>query len=149
LGTRSVSEVLVCLIDGISNIVAEQDNLNASSDLEAPPCLPHELVSLNGHDFAEFLLSQRGRIVTSFHEQELVGLQGEFLDFAVMYQRNETINAALDACASKMSFEGRWGILGIQLQKLKHLCGRYASVFPGPSTVESNFSVIGWEENEY
>ena len=78
LVTWSVAEVLVCPIDGISNIVVEQDNLNASSDLETPPCLPHELVSLSGHDFAELLWSQRRKIVTAFNEQELDGLQDEF-----------------------------------------------------------------------
>jgi hypothetical protein len=52
LVTQSTAEVLICLIGGISNIVVEQDNLNASSDLETPPCLPHELVSFNGHNFA-------------------------------------------------------------------------------------------------
>jgi hypothetical protein len=59
--TWSVAEALVCLIDGISNSVVEGDNSNAGSDLETPPCLPHELVSLNGHDFAELLQLQRGR----------------------------------------------------------------------------------------
>ena len=78
LVTWSVAKVLVCLIDGISNIVVKQDNLNTSSDLETPPCLPHELVSLNGYDFAEFLLLQRGRIVTAFNEQGLDSLQDEF-----------------------------------------------------------------------
>ena len=58
--------------------------MNASYDLETPPCLPHELVSLNGHDFAELLLSQRGRIVTAFNEQELDGLQDEFRELVVM-----------------------------------------------------------------
>ena len=76
--TWSVAEVLVCLIDGISNIVVEWDNLNASSDLETPPYLPCELVSLNGYDFAQFLWSQRGKIMTAFNEQELDGLQDEF-----------------------------------------------------------------------
>ena len=66
-----------------------------------------------------------------------------------MYQGNGTIKAALDACTSKTSFEGRWGILGAQFQKLRRLCGGFASVFPGTSTVESDFSVIGWEKNEY
>ena len=55
LVTQSTAEVLICLIGGISNILVKQDNLNASSDLETPPCLPHELVSLNGHNFAELL----------------------------------------------------------------------------------------------
>ena len=62
LVTQSVAEVLVCLIDGISNIVVEQDNLNASSDLETPPCLPHELVSLNGYDFAELYGHNEGEL---------------------------------------------------------------------------------------
>jgi hypothetical protein len=130
LATRSVAEFLVCLIDGISNIVVEQDNLNASSDLETPPCLPHDLVSLSGHDFAELLQSQKGRIVTACNEQELDGLQGEFQELVCMHQRNETIKAALDTCTSKSSFEGGWGILGTQFQKLNLLCGGFASVFP-------------------
>ena len=66
-----------------------------------------------------------------------------------MYRRNGTIKTALDACTSKTSFEGGWGILGTQFQKLKRLCSGFASVFPGTSTVESDFSVIGWEKNEY
>ena len=63
-----------------------------------------------------------------------------------MYRGNGTIKTALDACTSKTSFEGGWGILGTQFQKLKRLCGGFASVFPGTSTVESDFSVIRWEE---
>ena len=78
LVTWSIAEVLVCLIDGIFNIVVEWDNLNASSDLETPPCLPHELVRLSGHDFAELLQSQQRRIVTTFNEQGLESLQDEF-----------------------------------------------------------------------
>ena len=91
--TQSVAGVLVCLIGGVSNIVVEWGNLYAGSDLETPPCLPHELVCLNGHDFAELLWSQRGRTVTAFNEQELDGLQDEFQGLVYIYQRNETIKA--------------------------------------------------------
>ena len=55
LVTQSVAEVLVCHIDGIFNMVVEWDNLSTSSDLETTPYLPHELVSLSGHDLAKFL----------------------------------------------------------------------------------------------
>ena len=78
LVTWSVAEVLDCHIDAISNSVVEQDNSIAGSDLETPPCLPHELVSLNECDFADLLQAQRGSIVTAFNEQELNGLQEEF-----------------------------------------------------------------------
>ena len=85
----------------------------------------------------------------AFNEQELDGLQDEFQEFACMYQRNETIKAVLDACTSKTSFKGVWGTLRTQFQKLNRLCSRFASVFPGPSTVDSNFSVIGWKKKLY
>ena len=147
--TRSISEVLVSLIDGISKIVVERDNSNLGSDLETPPCLPHELVNLNGRDFAELLRSQRGRIVTAFDEQELDGLEDEYRELVSMYRKNQTIKEALDGCTLMTSFEGGWGILGTRFPKLKRLCGGFASVFPGTSTVESDFSVIGWEKNEY
>jgi hypothetical protein len=32
---------------------------------------------------------------------------------------------------------------------LRSLCRGFASVFPGNSSVESDFSVIGWELNSY
>ena len=107
--------------------------MNASSDLETPPGLPHEVVSLNRHDFAELLWSQQRRIVTAFNEQELDGLQDEFQELFCMYQGNGTMKATLDAGTSKASFEGGWGILGTQFQKLKCFCGGFASVFPGTS----------------
>ena len=103
-------------------------------------------MSVSGHDFAQFLQLQRRGIVTAFNEQGLDGLQDELGELVCMYQRNGTIKAALDTCTSKTTFEGGWGILGTQFQKLKRLCHRFSSVFPGTSTVESDFSVNGWEK---
>lgn len=102
------------MADGVSNIVVERDNSNSGSDLETPPCLPHELVSLNGRDFAELLRSQRTRIVAAFDEHELDGLEDEFRELVGMYQKNQTIKEALDGCSLKTSFEGGWGILGTE-----------------------------------
>ena len=157
--TRTIAEVLVSLIDGVSNIVVERDNSNSGFDLETPPCLPHELVSLNGCHFAEPLRSQRTIRVAAFDEYKLDGLEDEFRELVDMYGKNQTIKEvlggcslkteALDGCSLKTSFEGGWGILGTKFPKLKRLCGGFASVFPGTSTVESDFSVIGWEKNEY
>ena len=87
--------------------------------------------------------------MTAFDEQELDGLEDEYRELVSMYRKNQTIKEALDGCTLMTSFEGGWGILGTRFPKLKRLCGGFASVFPGTSTVESDFSVIGWEKNEY
>ena len=128
--TRSIAEVLVSLIDGVSKIVVERDNSNSGSDLETPPCLPHELVSLDGRDFAELLRSQRTRIVAAFDKYELDGLEDEFRELVDMYQKNQTIKEALDGCSLKTSFEGGWGILGTKFPKLKQLCGGFCIRIP-------------------
>jgi hypothetical protein len=82
--------------------------------------------------------------VAAFGEEGLDELEDEFQELVSMYRKNQTMKEALDACSSTTSFEaGGWGILGTQFPKLKRLCGGFASVFPGTSTVESDFSVIG------
>ena len=146
LVTWSVEEVLVCLIDGISNIVVEWDNLNTSSDLETPPCLPHELVRLSGHDFAELLQSQQRRIVTTFNEQGLDGLQDEFCELVCMYQRNGTIRAGLDTYTSKDSFVGEARNLETQFQKKMPWFSRFESVILITNTLETDFSVNEWKK---
>ncbi len=82
--------------------------------------------------------------MAAFGEEGLDELEDEFQELVSMYRKNQTMKEALDACSSTTSFEaGGWGILGTQFPKLKRLCGGFASVFPGTSTVESDFSVIG------
>ena len=115
--------------------------MNTSSDLETPPCLPHEVVRLSGHDFAELLQSQQRRIVTTFNEQGLDGLQDEFCELVCMYQRNGTIRAGLDTYTSKDSFVGGARILGTQFQKQKPLFSRFESVIREKRTLETDFSV--------
>ena len=47
------------------------------------------------------------------------------------------------------SFRDNWISFAPFYPKLVQFCGGLASVFPGTSTVESDFSVIGWEKDEY
>ena len=68
------------------------------------------LLALVDRDFAELLLSQRGRIVAAFGEEGLDELKDEFRELVSMYRKNQTMKEALDACSSTTSFEGGWGI---------------------------------------
>ncbi|KAG6946718.1 hypothetical protein JG688_00015890, partial [Phytophthora aleatoria] len=40
-------------------------------------------------------------------------------------------------------------LLGIGLSLLKQFCGDLASTFPNTATVESDFSIMGWEKDVY
>ena len=47
------------------------------------------------------------------------------------------------------SFEESWSCFGSKYDNLKMYCGRIASVMPGTSTVESDFSLINWTEGPH
>ena len=46
------------------------------------------------------------------------------------------------------SFDEAWCWLYEQYPLLVAFCGGLASTFPGTSTVESGFSIIGWEKDD-
>ena len=52
-----------------------------------------------------------------------------------------------------MSFRSGWAIVeqlhSLEFMVLWDFCGGIASVFPNTATVESDFSILGWEADEY
>lgn len=60
-----------------------------------------------------------------------------------------TIKIELDTHDDNRLFAGGWGVPGSWYILLHQFCGDFASTFPNTATVESDFSVIGWEKNEY
>jgi hypothetical protein len=65
--------------------------------------------------------------------------------------RNETaFSAAINKCCdSGADYDDAWVVCNGRFPKLEEFCGGLASIFPNTSTVESDFSVTGWETNEY
>ena len=49
-----------------------------------------------------------------------------------------------------MSFSDGWKCIGSgRFTKLKEFCGGLATVFPGTSTVKSDFPIVNFEKTEY
>ena len=70
----------------------------------------------------------------------------------VAYDRDATIKSALDSESSVHSFEADWVLVegfGLEVQVLRDFCGGIAAVPANTATVESNFSILGWEKDEY
>ena len=63
-----------------------------------------------------------------------------------------TIKSALDSESSVHSFEADWALVegfGLEVQVLRDFCGGIATVPANTATVESDFSILGWEKDEY
>jgi hypothetical protein len=50
---------------------------------------------------------------------------------------------------TKESFRSAWSGSGELFPRLQQFCGDMAAAFPNTATVESDFSVQGWEKDEY
>ncbi|KAI9909043.1 hypothetical protein PsorP6_014862 [Peronosclerospora sorghi] len=80
-------------------------------------------------------------------------LNGVSLDVlpAVLPHELVTLNGqpfrnALDGCTYQTPFRKAWKLTSGRFKKLEMFCGGLASIFPGTSSVESDFSILKWEK---
>lgn len=58
------------------------------------------------------------------------------------------LHPAREACKDDVSFHDGWSIVKGRFESLQCFAGGIASVFPSPSQVESNFSIIKAEKDD-
>ena len=75
-------------------------------------------------------------------EQEFEGLLGP-------YQRERPLKEVMDQCSHKTTFDEGWKHVHGRFKYLKKFCEGLATAFPGTSTVESNFSIVKWEKDDW
>lgn len=144
------------LIENIKKIVAERDSKNGASD-QLPPVLPHQLVKLSGKEFSKILQKQKERLQARYGKHKWYEVEKEFQSLKSMHSRDTEIREKLELCTSSTNFKDGWGIVstgtgtstGTLFPNLRDFCGGIATAFPGTSTVESDFSVVKFEKDEY
>ena len=100
-----------------------------------------------------YLISnQKRRLTTTFNEQSITQIEDEFQDFKSIINRNNLIETIAVEDSSNYSFKETWNKVEIYNEKisnLKEFIGGLYTVFSGTSTVESDFSIIAYEKNDY
>ena len=59
------------------------------------------------------------------------------------------LHAALSLFDNNVSFDAGWSILKVRFDSLKRFVGSIASVFPGTDQVESKFSIVDIEKDNF
>jgi len=59
------------------------------------------------------------------------------------------LQSALNSCDEKTTFDEAWSIVKGRFKYLLRFCGGVASVFPGTSQVESDFSIVKCEKTMF
>ena len=90
--------------------------------------------------------SQQQCVVHSFDVTFIGKLEQEFNDFKDRCRHDVVFKEFV--AVEKNTFNEAWGWLYSQFPKLVTFFGATVSVYPGTSTVESDFSLIGFEKDD-
>jgi hypothetical protein len=147
----AVARMFVSVGDGIVKIVAERDSSNQAGD-ELPPVLPHQLVKNDLRAFNGILSDQMPRLEKKFTAIQIHQIGKDFTNLLRAYREETLFKRTTDSCNDlDTDFAVGWMKAGAgdRFPALCQFCGDLASAFPNTATVESDFSIIGWEKNDY
>jgi hypothetical protein len=147
---KSIAVMFVSLVNGLYELSPERDESNKAAATEMPPCEPHSMAQLQPYSFSSIVRKQLSRFQHSLGCNYSDELEEEFKAFVERYQTACGFTALVDNTNDRtLTFEEQWSQFQPEFPKLVEFCGGLASVFPGTSTVESDFSVIGWEKDDH
>src|SRR5213078_1842243 len=86
-------------------------------------------------------------------DERISKLELQHCELLLLYQHNAVLRSEIDKCDHTTSFQSGWAIVeqlhSSEFTVLRDFCGGIASVFPNTAAVESDFSILGWEADEY
>lgn len=146
---KCIALVFLNLADGISAVVAERDSSNDAAE-ELPAVLPHQLVTSDMRTLVRQLEIHNHRLKRRYSDEEIQMIDKDYADFTRAVRMEPALKESLNAMKNTaISFQDAWSVVGSRFRMLKIFCGGIATVFPNTATVESDFSRLGLEKNEY
>ena len=140
---ESIGKLGVGIVDGIINIQAERNSQNGA-DNDLPHVLSHELIKMSTGNFGKIIVDVHLRqLWHSWGEECIAGIENEHRELVLAYCNEPALKSAIDVYARVdiKSFEKAWEVVDGRLG--------IAAVFANTASVESDFSILGWERDEY
>jgi hypothetical protein len=146
---RTIGNLILSIVDGIIAIQAERDSGNCPTD-EMPPVLPHELVKLRTGEFGINILARHlPQLQLTWTEDRIAQIEQDHRELREIHQQDHLFQSRLKECDHKTTFKAGWAMVDGKFSALQDFCGGIATVFANTASVESDFSILGWERDEY
>ncbi len=148
---NDIASVYVTACDHISKLSAyRNENNNPLADLSSfPPVLPHELVKLSVAEFIRKMRRYSYRLEQHYSSEHIDTIADEHKQLLHAYRTEQVLKQSIDALSSQLAFKDGWSLLGRRFPNLMEFCGVIATLIPGTSTVESDFSILRWEKDAF
>lgn len=148
---KSVAGLFCGLLGGLSKIVAVRAASAAPAEEQIGSCVPSSLSTTRPSVFCDLVQRQNGRLTSAgWSQTKIEGIESEHRDFLRAYRDEQGFKSAVDSKAlATADYDELWECCADRFPLLQEFCGGLAVVFPNTATVESDFSVIGWEKDDY
>ena len=148
---HSIGHLTTSIVEGIVNIQVERNERNDADD-DLPPVLPHELVKISTSDLGNTVVDMHlPQLRHSWNEETIMEIENQHRQLRIAYCEELALKSALDKYEEVpiKSFDTAWAIVEGRFEILRDFCGGIATVFPNTASVESDFSILGWEKDKY
>jgi hypothetical protein len=138
------------LVAGLSEVQAERNSNNEIRELESPPVMPADLVTIRTSKFIEDLLDPHREHISQFwsvDEIDMIEKANQALRSAFHSEVGLKEKIALQD--HETMFNVGWGTFNGQFSYLRQFVAGLGSVFANTASVESDFSVLKWEMDEF
>jgi hypothetical protein len=126
------------------------ENNNPQADPSSfPQVLPHELIKLSIAEFIRKMCRYSYRLEQRYSSDNINTITNEHKQLFHAYRTEQVLKQSIDAISNQSPFKDGWSLLGRQFPNLMELCGVITTLFPGTSTVESDFLILHWEKDAF
>lgn len=146
---KDVANLYVSAAAGIEKVVAERNEANEDGEA-LPPVVPHQLAALSHSKFCSIVATHRERLLASgWTPIRVDAMEQEHKDLVRAIATETTLRDAVYECNDGVSFDDGWSIVKGRFEALQCFAGGIATVFPGTSQVESDFSIVKAEKDDF
>lgn len=143
-----VSSLFLTTVVEFLEMKAERDVLNdpvEDGESQIPPVLAEDVANMSTREFTTLLNRTHREAIDSFYGDEKEALFDLFKDFKQYVQDSNPFPSD----GKVRGFNESWSVVPAQFLKLRIFFGGFASIFPNIATVESDFSIMGYEKNDH
>ena len=135
------------LIKDIFKIQAEWDSINVSED-DIPSVFSHQLIKLRGKDIGRIILQHQEYLKIFWDEEDIKCIQEKHYQLLFVYKYESILDLELNMYDDSTEFEVGWLMIDNMTWDFLNFCGDIATVFANTASIESDFSILGWEKDD-
>jgi hypothetical protein len=136
-------------VSQLSSICNATNNNALANPSSLPPVLPHDLVKLSAAEFICRVRQHTYRLQHRYSVDHIDVIADKHKLLLHVYRSEPVLKQVIDGLDGQSSFRDGWSLIGSRFPNLMEFCGVLATIFPGTSTVKSDFLVLRWEKDNF